>query len=70
MARRRILGSVQPLQKVWLTKKELCKYLGVSERYVETTINPNPKVKMFQLSSRTVLYSRENIDAVVMAAEI
>lgn len=70
MARKKMVGMVQPLPKVWLTKKELCTYLGVSERYVETSINLNPRVKLYRLSDRTVLYSRDNIDAVVRASEV
>lgn len=70
MGRNRNIGVVQQVPKVWLSKKELCSYLGVSERYIETCINVNPRVKIFRLSNRIVLYSKENIDAVVMASEI
>lgn len=70
MGRSRNIGIVQQVQKVWLNKKELCNYLGVSERYIETCINLNPKVKLFKLSERTILYSKENIDAVVRSSEI
>lgn len=70
MPRKRNIGIVQQIPKIWLSKKELCTYLGVSERYIETIINMNPSIKMFKLSDRTVLYNKDNIDAVIMAAEI
>lgn len=70
MSRKRNIGIVQQVQKVWLSKKELSAYLGVSERYIEKVVNMNPAIKMFKLSDRTVLYSKDNVDAVIMAAEI
>lgn len=70
MPRKRNLGVVSPLQKIWLSKKELAKYLGVSERYIEANLNMNPKVRIFRLSERTTLYNRENIDAVIMSSEV
>lgn len=70
MGRSRNIGIVQKVPKIWLSKKELSCYLGVSERYIETCINMNPKVKIFKLSDRTTLYNKENIDAIVKASEI
>ena len=65
MARQRIIGKIQPIPKVWLSKKELAAYLGVSTRYIEVNINTNPKVDLYRMSDRVVLYNKENIDLII-----
>lgn len=62
MPRQRNIGRVKDVEKVWLSKKELAAYLGVSERYVEENLNTNPKIEMYRISPRCVLYRKENID--------
>ena len=54
-----------PVPKVWLSKKELAAYLGVSTRYIEVNINTNPKVDLYRMSDRVVLYNKENIDLII-----
>lgn len=65
MARTRNLGKVMPIPKIWLSKKELAAYLGVSTRYIETNINTNPRVEVYRPTGRIALYSKENIDLVI-----
>ena len=54
MARTRNIGKIMPVPKVWLSKKELAAYLGVSTRYIEVNININPKVHLYRMSDRGV----------------
>lgn len=70
MGRTRNIGKVEPVPKVWLTKKELAAYLGVSERYIETAINNDPRIDLFRLSNKIVLYDRSNIDAVIRRSKV
>ena len=70
MPRQRIIGKVEPVQKVWLSKKELAAYLGVTTRYIEMNINTNPRVEMYRPSERIVLYNKENIDRMVRRSKI
>ena len=70
MARQRIIGKIQPVPKVWLSKKELAAYLGVTMRYIEMNINTNPKVDIYRPSERIVLYNKENIDQIVRRSKI
>lgn len=70
MPRQRIIGKVEPVQKVWLSKKELAAYLGVTTRYIEMNINTNPKVDIYRPSERIVLYNKENIDQIVRRSKI
>lgn len=65
MARKRNIGKIMPVPKVWLSKKELAAYLGVSTRYIEVNINTNPKVDLYRMSDRVVLYNKENIDLII-----
>lgn len=65
MARTRNIGKIMPVPKVWLSKKELAAYLGVSTRYIEVNINTNPKVDLYRMSNRVVLYNKENIDLII-----
>lgn len=65
MARQRIIGKVEPVQKVWLSKKELAAYLGVTTRYIEMNINTNPRVDVYRPSERIALYNKENIDQLI-----
>ena len=65
MARTRNIGKIMPVPKVWLSKKELAAYLGVSTRYIEVNINTNPKVDLYRMSHRVVLYNKENIDLII-----
>jgi len=65
MARTRNIGKIMPVPKVWLSKKELAAYLGVSTRYIEVNINTNPKVDLYRMSDRVVLYNKENIDLII-----
>lgn len=64
------MGKVEPVQKIWFTKKELCSYLGVTERFVERIINPMPGVEIFQPSGRTYLYNKENIDRMIRRSKV
>ena len=65
MGRTRNIGKIVPVQKVWLSKKELAAYLGVTTRYIEMNINTNPRVDMYRMSDRVVLYNKENIDLII-----
>ena len=65
MARTRNIGKIMPVPKVWLSKKELAAYLGVSTRYIEVNINTNPKLDLYRMSDRVVLYNKENIDLII-----
>lgn len=65
MARTRNIGKIMPVPKVWLSKKELAAYLGVSTRYIEVNINTNPKVDLYRMRDRVVLYNKENIDLII-----
>ena len=65
MARKRNIGKIMPVPKVWLSKKELAAYLGVSTRYIEVNINTNPMVDLYRMSDRVVLYNKENIDLII-----
>ena len=70
MGRTRNIGKIVPVQKVWLSKKELAAYLGVTTRYIEMNINTNPKVDIYRPSERIVLYNKENIDQIVRRSKI
>ncbi len=65
MGRTRNIGKIVPVQKVWLSKKELAAYLGVTTRYIEMNINTNPRVDVYRMSERVVLYNKENIDLII-----
>lgn len=65
MGRTRNIGKIVPVQKVWLSKKELATYLGVTTRYIEMNINTNPRVDVYRMSERVVLYNKENIDLII-----
>lgn len=65
MGRTRNIGKIVPVQKVWLSKKELAAYLGVTTRYIEMNINTNPRVDVYRMSDRVVLYNKENIDLII-----
>lgn len=70
MPRQKKIGKVEPIQKVWLSKKEAAAYMGVSERYMDENINLRPDVELYRLSGRCTLYSRENLDRMVMKCRI
>lgn len=70
MARQRIIGKVQAVPKVWLSKKEVAAYLGVSERYITDNMDNDPQVEVYRLSQRCALYSKENIDRYVERSRI
>lgn len=64
------IGKISTVEKVYLSKKELMAYIGMSERYIETVINRNPDVELYRLSGRCVLYRKDNIDRVIQKARI
>lgn len=70
MGKKRVLGEVKPIDKVWLSKKELCAYLGVSDRYIEATFNLNPKIEVYRISERIYLYNKQNIDEMIEKSKI
>lgn len=70
MPRQRTIGKVEPIQKVWLSKKEAAAYIGVSERYMDENINQRPDVELYRLSGRCTLYRRENLDRIVTKCRI
>lgn len=42
MPRQRNIGKIEPTPKIWLSKKEVAAYLGVTERFVDENINKRP----------------------------
>lgn len=65
MAAGRKTGRVEPVPKIWLSRKEAAAYLGVTEELLRSKIDLDPKIKIYRLSERTTLYSVENLDAYV-----
>lgn len=70
MPRQRAIGKIEPVQKVWFSKKEAAAYLGVTERYMDENINKRPDVDLYRLSGRCMLYSKENLDRVILRSRI
>lgn len=70
MPRQKAIGKVEPIQKVWLSKKEAAAYLGVTERYMDENINQRPEIDLYRLSGRCTLYNRDNLDRMVMKSRI
>lgn len=70
MARTRNIGKVEGVHKVWLSKKEVAAYLGVTERYIEENINKRPDVNIYRLSGRCFLYNKDNLDSIILNSRI
>lgn len=58
-------GRVQPVTKIWLSRKEAAAYLGITEELMRTKIDLDPKINVYRISERTSLYSVENLNAYV-----
>ncbi len=70
MPRQRNIGKVEPTPKIWLSKKEVAAYLGVTERFVDENINKRPDIYIYRISHKCFLYSKENIDNVIRKSRI
>jgi len=69
MSRQKIIGKIEPIQKVWLSKKEAAAYLGVTERYMDE-INKRPDIDLYRLSNKCFLYSKDNLDSMIRKSRI
>lgn len=65
-----LIGKTVPVEKIFLSKKDLTAYLGVTKRFVENVINKDPKIRIYRLSERKILYSKESIDRWVRSYKI
>lgn len=65
MAIGRKIGKVEQVSKIWLSRKEAAAYLGISEEFMRSKIDLDPKIKIYRLSERTTLYNVENLDTYV-----
>lgn len=57
-----LIGKTVPVEKIFFSKKDLTQYLGVTERFVSDVINKDPNVRIYRLSKRNFLYSKDSID--------
>lgn len=64
------IGKVEAISKVWLSKKEVAAYMGVSERFIEENINKRPDVDIYRLSGKCFLYNKDNLDTVIRRSRI
>lgn len=70
MPRQKNTGKVEPVHKVWFSKKEAAAYMGVTERFIEDNINKRPDVDIYRLSGKCFLYSKDNLDCVIRKSRI
>lgn len=70
MPKQKIIGKIEPVQKVWFSKKEAAAYMGVTERFIEDNINKRPDVDIYRLSVKCFLYSKDNLDTVIRRSRI
>ena len=61
MAPRKILGKVEPVQKVWLNKKEAMAYLGCKEDFLRK-LRENAEIKFSQYGGKMVWYELQSIN--------
>ena len=61
MAPRKIIGKVEPVQKVWLNKKEAMAYLGCKEDFLRK-LRENAEIKFSQYGGKTVWYELQSIN--------
>lgn len=67
MARERKLGKVVPVDKIWLSLDELAAYIGLDNRAAARHFNKNEKVRKYELSQRTHLYDRADVDKYLLS---
>lgn len=70
MPRKIAVGKIEPVHKVWFSKKEAAAYLGVTERYMDENINKRTDVDLYRLSGRCLLYNKENLDRIILRSRI
>lgn len=58
-------AAVVTVEKIYLSRKELAVYLGISERQIKDTVDKLQGVERYKPSRNIVLYRKDNIDKVI-----
>lgn len=64
------MATTVPIEKVWLSRKEVAAFLGITERSVRDAIEMNPIVEVFKINSKITLYSVDSINKLVRKSRI
>lgn len=64
------LGKVVAIDKVFLTRKELASYLGVTEKLIRERFDLDPDVEIYKYTQKLVFYRKDNIDEVILKCRI
>ena len=67
---RKAIGKVEPVQKIWLTRKEAAAYLGVTPETMRTKIDMNPMIELYQIEERVTLYDIRDLEKFVRSKRV
>lgn len=68
MARKRLIGKIKPIEKVWLTRKEACAYTGLSRTTLIRWCN-EAKLSFYKVTG-AVLIKKEDIDRLIENSKV
>lgn len=67
--RRKKLGKVEEISKVWLSKDEACAYLGVTQRFLQR-LRDEALIPFYKFGSKMLWYKKSDLDDFIKSKKI